>query len=132
MADLVIVDDDPDMGDLLSDFLRSEGHDVRVARNGVEGLELIRGHAPDLTILDVEMPIMTGPDVAMQLLVYDCGLEKIPIVLCSGVLHLDDVAARVGTPYYVAKPYELDDLDALVKRALAERCAPTPPKRSSS
>jgi DNA-binding NtrC family response regulator len=132
MADLIIVDDDTDMGDLLSDFLRSEGHDVRVARNGAEGLELIRDRAPDLTIVDVEMPIMTGPDMALQLLVHDCGLEEIPVVLCSGVLHLGDVAARVGTPYFVAKPYELAELDAVIRRALVERRAPTPMERSSS
>lgn len=61
MASLLIVDDDVDTGDLLADLLRDEGHDVQVARNGREGVAQLRARGPDLVLLDVEMPVLTGP-----------------------------------------------------------------------
>jgi CheY-like chemotaxis protein len=128
MADIVIVDDDEDMADLLSAFLRTTGHDVRVGRNGAEGLELVRTHAPDAIVLDVEMPVMSGPDMAIKLLIHDCGLERIPLILCSGVLQLPQVAAEVGTPYFLSKPYALDTLQRTLSRVLVER---TPPHASA-
>jgi DNA-binding NtrC family response regulator len=126
MAYLVIVDDDVDMAELLSDFLRSQGHEVRVATDGAEGLGLVRGRAPDVLLLDVEMPLVNGPAMAERMLVHDAGLEKIPVILTSGVLNLADVAADVGTPYLLAKPYALDTLNQLIDRALSERRAPRP------
>jgi CheY-like chemotaxis protein len=126
MAALLIVDDDQDMADLLSELLRSEGHEVRVAHDGAEGLAAVHGRAPDVILADVEMPVLTGPEMARAMLVHDLGLEKIPIVLASGVLDLPAVAAAVGTPYYLAKPYSIDALSRLLARVLEERQAPYP------
>jgi len=132
MARLVIVDDDTDMADLLAQVLRGEGHDVRVANDGAEGLELVHADPPDAILLDVEMPVMTGPDMSLALLVRDCGLENIPVVLCSGVLDLEHVAANVGTPYFLPKPCPLDTLDRVLATALVERKAPHPAARLRS
>jgi DNA-binding NtrC family response regulator len=132
MAELLIVDDDSDMADLLSDFLRSKGHDVRVAPDGQAGLALLADRRPDAIVLDVEMPVMTGPELAHELFVRDSGLESIPVLLCSGILNLPKVAERVGTPYFLAKPYALDVLDRSLGRALEERRAPIPLDGSGS
>jgi DNA-binding NtrC family response regulator len=126
MADLLIVDDDLDMADLLAEVLRADGHEVRVAGDGAEGLRLIQTKTPDLVLLDVEMPILTGPDLAHALLVHDLGLETIPLVLSSGILQLDKIADEVGTPYFLAKPYGFDALNQLLASALTERRAPSP------
>jgi CheY-like chemotaxis protein len=78
----------------------------------------------DLILLDVEMPRLTGPEMAYRLFVLDAGKEKIPIVLLSANLDLPRVAATVvGTPYCLAKPYPIDDLFSpfLVDRASARR-----------
>jgi hypothetical protein len=72
------------------------------------------------------MPIMNGPDMALRMLVEDCGLESVPIILSSAVPHLDRIAAGVGTPYFLKKPYDDGALNDLVTRALAERTAPHP------
>ena len=61
------------------------------------------------------------------MLVIDCGLERIPIVFLSGVVDLDDIAARVGTAYYLAKPFSLQALRAVLSKALGEHRAPTYP-----
>jgi FixJ family two-component response regulator len=81
---------------------------------------------PDAVLLDVEMPILDGPGMAYQMFVRNCGLENIPIILLSGVVDLEQVAARVGTPYFLGKPYALGSVQALCDRALVERTPPVP------
>jgi CheY-like chemotaxis protein len=126
MADLLVVDDDLDMADVCSEVLRWRGHTVRLARNGEEGLAEISKGFPDLIVCDVEMPILTGPEMAYRMLLRDAGQEKIPILLSSGVQDLWSVAEQVGTPYFLAKPFTVESLVAMVERALAERIPPTP------
>jgi CheY-like chemotaxis protein len=126
MALLLIVDDDEDTVDILTEILLDEGHRILVARDGLQGLERLRSAPVDLILLDVEMPRLTGPGMAYQLFLRDAGDEKIPIVLVSGVLDLSRVADAVGTPYFLAKPYALAALLALIQRALAERTPPRP------
>jgi DNA-binding NtrC family response regulator len=126
VASIVVVDDDRDVAESLAMLLEAEGHRVRTAHDGREGLTLVRDTRPDLVVLDVEMPLLDGAGMALQLLIYDCGLEDIPIVLVSGSSGLKTVAARIGTPYAVSKPFNVDDFLALVARALEERRAPRP------
>jgi CheY-like chemotaxis protein len=126
MADLLIVDDDQDVAELLSDVLSARGHRVRIAQNGEEGLRELGSQVPDAVLLDIEMPVLDGPGMAYQMFVRDCGLEAIPIVLLSGAVGLERVAARVGTPYFLGKPYSLDAVLALCNKAVAERTPPTP------
>jgi DNA-binding response OmpR family regulator len=130
MAEILVVDDDQDIADTLADVIGMQGHDVRVAYGGLEGLRELDRHLPDLILLDVEMPALDGPGVANQMMAIDLGRERIPIVLASAVLDLPAVAARIGTPYFVGKPFSLSDLMATLERALAERLAPTPNARS--
>jgi DNA-binding NtrC family response regulator len=124
VADLLIIDDDPDSADALSMLMESEGHEVRVGYNGEEGLRLAKEKSPDLVLLDVEMPILDGPGMALEMLVHNMGLEKIPVILLSGVPDLERVANEVGTPYFLGKPYRLAQIMALLDRALTERIAP--------
>ncbi|NVB77855.1 MAG: response regulator [Kofleriaceae bacterium] len=126
MAEVLIVDDDLDIADVTAEVLALDGHVVRVARNGEEGLAEVTKRFPDLIVLDVEMPVLTGPEMATRMLVIDCGREKIPIVLSSGVRELPGVANKVGTPYFIAKPFNVSSLRTLVTRAANERTPPRP------
>lgn len=128
MADVLIVDDDIDCADALSALIEAEGHGVRVAYNGAEGLRLATERRPDLALLDVEMPVVDGPGMAYQMFVRDRGLEDVPLILLSGVVNLPAIAAQVGTPYYLAKPYRYGPISELVRRALRERVVPRPPE----
>jgi DNA-binding NtrC family response regulator len=133
MAKLLIVDDDHIVGDLLAALMVSEGHEVHIARDGRDGLlALVHGELPELVLLDVEMPILTGPEMAYAMFFHDAGMEKIPVILLSGVLDLPAVAAAVGTPYFLEKPYTLDRLLALIHKALVERTPPCPPPACDS
>lgn len=126
MADLLVVEDDADAADALSDVLAFEGHSVRVAHDGEQGLRRVDERTPDLVLLDIEMPLLDGPGMALRMFVHNLGLEKIPIVLVSGVPEISDFAARVGTPYFLPKPYTLDRLVHVIGRALKDRTAPRP------
>lgn len=126
MAEVLIVDDDLDIADVTAEVLALDGHVVRVARNGEEGLAEIAKKFPELIVLDVEMPVLTGPEMATRMLVLDCGREKIPVVLSSGVRELAMVAEKVGTPYFIAKPFDVHGLRTLVARAARERTPPRP------
>jgi FixJ family two-component response regulator len=79
-----------------------------------------------VVLLDVEMPMLTGPQMAFQMFLHDCGQEAIPIVLQSGVKDLTAVAAFVNTPYFLSKPFTVAEMLNLLGRALLERVAPTP------
>ncbi len=126
MADILVVDDDTDVAELLTIVLQSAGHVVRRAADGLEGLRLIEERLPDVIVLDVEMPRLSGPQMAYRLLVADAGRERVPIVLVSGVVDLETVGARVGTPYLLAKPYSAEQLNETLGLALTERRQPLP------
>lgn len=126
MPDILVVDDDLDTAEALSDFLVMQGHRLRIARDGVEGLRCLDDRLPDLVLLDVEMPRLSGPGMAYQMFLRDVGRESIPIVLLSGLLDLPEVAAAVGTPYFLGKPYAIEAALALIARALEERAPPVP------
>lgn len=126
MANLLVVDDDDDIVEGLEDLLAPEGHTVLVAHDGVEGLARLDEAVVDAVLLDVEMPRLTGPQMAYEMFLRDAGREKIPIILLSGQMDLRRIAAIVGTRYYLAKPYSVDDLFAMIDRALVEQAPPTP------
>jgi DNA-binding response OmpR family regulator len=127
MPEVLIVDDDLDIVDALAELLTDEGYDVSVAHDGCEGLECLRARMVDLILLDIDMPRLTGTEMADQVFLMDVGREKIPIVLLSAKLDLARVAARIGTPYFLMKPYPFDELLRLVVRALLERKSPVAP-----
>ncbi len=126
MANVLLVDDDPDIGDVLRDALCALGHSTRLARNGQEGLACVRDESPDLIISDVEMPITSGPDMALEIFRHDAGLELIPILLISGCRDLRHIAEHVGTPYFLVKPFSVGKLAGMLDHALAERRSPHP------
>jgi len=126
MSKLLVVDDDRDVAEALSSVLEDEGHEVVIAADGQRGLDEIARRRPDAVLLDVEMPVLDGPTMAAQLVARDSGDEKIPIVLVSGATELSRIAGRVGTPYFLAKPYSIATLSALLDRVATEHHAPEP------
>jgi CheY-like chemotaxis protein len=124
VADILIVDDDVDLADLLEEALVDHGFHTRRAHNGAQGLAELEKAIPDAIVLDVEMPVLDGPALAMKMWLHDVGFEDVPIVLVSGAVGLRDIAAQVGTPYYLPKPYTLEAVTTLTDRAVAEHEAP--------
>jgi len=128
MANVLIVDDNPDTVILCTELLESVGHCITKGFSGEEGLRSLRsGPLPDCVLLDVDMPVLSGPEMVRCMLLRDAGAEKIPIVLVSGRVDLCTVARRMGTPYFLAKGiYGYGEaLLRILARALAERRAPS-------
>jgi CheY-like chemotaxis protein len=125
MAHLLLVDDNKDLVNVLGEILRGEGHEVHTASTGEEGLVVLRSASlPDAVVLDVDMPVLGGPGMAHKMLRHDGGEEKIPIILMSGREDLPEIAQKMGTSYFLAKPPTLAAFLTLLDRALRERRPP--------
>ena len=117
-AQLLVIEDDHDVSEILTQILSHAGWTVRVARNGVEGLAALEERRPDGILLDLEMPLLDGARLAYAVRNRQDGLENTPIILLSGLSGLAVVAAALGTPYYLNKPCRPEVLVAAITDAL--------------
>ena len=106
---LLIVDDEKDFVDMLAERLEAKGFDVIESFDGKEGLEKARSEEPDLIILDIIMPEMSGYDVCRKLKLDD-KLKKTPIVMLTAKFEPNDInfGKEMGADAYLTKPLELD------------------------
>jgi len=117
MARIIVVDDEPEMVRGLEDNLRYEGHETLAATNGADALALVAREAPDLVILDVMMPVMSGWDVVKEL--RRRGLDVPVIMLTARGEEVDRVLGlELGADDYVTKPFSLRELLARVRAVL--------------
>jgi len=125
MAKILIVEDEPNMVAGLRDNFEFEGYQVLTAPDGVAGLERALSESPDLVILDVMMPRMSGLDVCKQL---KSKKPAIPIIMLTARGQEVDkvVGLELGADDYVTKPFSIRELLARVKAVL--RRAGTVPK----
>ena len=111
---VLVVDDDPDILDALSEILEVEGYQVDRARNGREALQRLEQAAPDLVLLDLMMPVMDGWEFARSL-----GADaRPPIIVLSADRNVSSKAREIGALGWLAKPFELSELLAAVRRAV--------------
>ena len=124
MAKILIVEDEPNMVAGLRDNFEFEGYQVITAPDGVAGLERALSESPDLLILDVMMPRMSGLDVCKQLKAKRPGLPI--IMLTARGQEVDKVVGlELGADDYVTKPFSIRELLARVK-AVLRRAQGTP------
>ena len=122
MSRVLIVEDDRAMAVALSDGFSYEGFDVEVAGDGAEGLRLAREADPDLVILDIMLPKMTGLEVCKTL--RDEGSALPIIMLTARGQEIDKVLGlKLGADDYVTKPFSFMELRARVD-AVLRRAAP--------
>jgi len=126
MAKILIVEDEPNMVAGLRDNFEFEGYQVLTAPDGVSGLERALSESPDLVILDVMMPRMSGLDVCKQL---KAKKPSMPIIMLTARGQGVDkvVGLELGADDYVTKPFSIRELLARVKAVL--RRAGTIPKQ---
>src|ERR1700686_4137371 len=117
MARILIVEDEPNMVAGLRDNFEFEGYQVIPAPDGIAGLERALSEAPDLVILDVMMPRMSGLDVCKQL---KSKRPSIPIIMLTARGQEGDqgVGVELGADDYVTKPFSIRELLARVKAVL--------------
>ena len=115
-ARILVVDDEPNIADLLSAALTFEGYDVGVAATGAEALEMVRTYRPNLVMLDVMLPDLDGNEVCRRLRQQG---EQMPIVFLTARDTTEDkVEGLAMGDDYVTKPFSIDELMARVGAVL--------------
>jgi CheY-like chemotaxis protein len=113
---ILLVEDQPELRESLSELLQEEGYRVRTAQDGAEALRLLRsGPVPDLILLDLVMPRMSGWDFAVAKDI-DCRLAPIPLILLSGAGALRHQEQPLAADAVLEKPFEVDQLFSLLRR----------------
>ncbi len=122
MATILLIEDDPFFVDLLRLHLVAAGYTVQVARDPAEGLRSLLEDVPDLILLDLDLPYLSGIEV-LEALRSDPASWKIPIIIVTG--RTDDETytrcAKIGFDGFFAKPLVGDKLSKAIAETLAER-----------
>ncbi len=116
-ARILVIDDEADVRELLRDILSDAGHDVEMAHNGCEGIEMFEKQPYDLVLTDLGMPVMSGWEVAGKIRQMN---KCVPIALVTGWnVVLDDAALHSsGVNLVVHKPFQVDQVLNLVKEGV--------------
>jgi CheY-like chemotaxis protein len=130
VCSVLIADDNRDAADTLSMLLATEGYRTCVAHSGGEALDLARRERPDVLILDIGMPDMTGYEVAGRIRAEDWGRRALLIAATGWGQQADKIrSAEAGFDHHLTKPVAPDALEALLAefaQRLAARRATSP------
>ena len=119
---ILLVEDDTTLQETLGQVLRGEGFEVFQALDGEEGFKLASEKKPDLILLDLVLPKMSGFDVLKQLKETE-EIKHIPVIVLTNLGSPEDIQKALyagATTYLLKASYELDDVLAKVKKSLQE------------
>jgi len=116
---ILLIEDEPDIAEVLEYNLEKEGYDVEVARRGDSGLEAVRRDTPDLILLDLMLPGLDGLELT-RLLKRDGGTARVPIVMLTARGEEVDriVGLELGADDYISKPFSPREVVLRVKAVL--------------
>ncbi len=120
MTKILIAEDEPDIRDLIAFTLRFSGYEVVAVGNGAEALDAAPVEMPDLIMMDVRMPRMTGYEACQQMKL-DSRIKDIPVVFLSAKGQDSEIKTglEVGASEYLLKPFAPTELTERVKQILA-------------
>ena len=121
MVRILVAEDERDIRDLIAFTLRFADFEVEVAKNGAEAVEKAPQVNPDLILMDVRMPLMTGYE-ACEALKQNPKTKDIPVIFLSAKGQESEIqeGLEVGAMDYILKPFAPDELTSQVKRVLSE------------
>lgn len=121
---VLVVDDDPSLAEMLTIVLRSEGYEPSVVRDGSRALVAFREVQPDLVLLDLMLPGLSGLDVCKQIR----SESGVPIIMLTAKTDTVDVVLGLesGADDYVMKPFKPKELTARIRARLRRADAPAP------
>jgi two-component system, chemotaxis family, CheB/CheR fusion protein len=113
---VLVVDDNQDAAGALKLLLESDGHEVKIASDGMSGLALARAYKPDYVLLDIGLPRLNGYEIAASLRA-DAALKDLVIVAITGYGQVHDRArtAAVGFDHHLTKPVEFTTLQEIFR-----------------
>jgi DNA-binding response OmpR family regulator len=117
LSRILAVDDDPGVRELLNDFLSARGYTVETVADGPSALAAVQRNPPDLLLLDLMMPGMTGMDVLRRL---HGSSQRMPVIVVTAVTEeeVGRTALSSGAVDYITKPIDLAYLERAVSTAL--------------
>jgi CheY-like chemotaxis protein len=110
---VLVVDDEPEVRQVLLEFLSSRGYDVEAASGGAEAVAIVEAARPDLVLLDVAMPDMDGVETLKRINAIAPDLAVI-MVTANADIGITSKLLALGAVDYVPKPFDLDYLDQAV------------------
>jgi len=117
MKKLLIVEDDPNLGQILSEYLGIKGYDSKLCKDGEEGLKTFKSEVFDLCILDIMLPKMDGFSLAKEIRMMD---KQIPLIfLTAKTMKIDIIEGfKIGADDYITKPFSMEELLLRLKAIL--------------
>lgn len=116
---ILVIDDEKDICSFLKNVLEESGYRAFVAYDGIEGLESIEQHNPNLIILDMNMPKMSGIEFYARLASVNQGVPQTPIIILSGHGEMKPIFENLHVAAFVTKPIVISDFLEVVQRALS-------------
>ena len=118
MADMkiLVVDDDPNISELLKKYFVNEGYEVKVASDGAEGVSLFKMFEPDLVLLDIMLPKKDGWQVCRE--IREISSKPVIMVTAKGEVFDKVLGLELGADDFVVKPFDMKELSARVKAVL--------------
>lgn len=113
---VLVADDHPDTADTLAEVLRLFGHDVRSVYDGAQALETVEQFEPDVVILDINMPLADGYQVARALRARQDGRQFIVAMTGASARETEAKALQAGFDVHLVKPVSLDTITKLLER----------------
>ena len=113
---ILIVDDDPNISDLLKMYFENEGYDVKLAADGSEGLNFFKMYEPDLVLLDIMLPKKDGWQVCRE--IREISSKPVIMVTAKGEVFDKVFGLELGADDFVTKPFDMKELSARVKAVL--------------
>ncbi|WML24472.1 response regulator [Neobacillus sp. OS1-33] len=117
---ILIVDDQFGIRILLNEVFQKEGYQTFQAANGIQALEIVTKHDPDLVLLDMQIPGMDGIEILKRMKVIDPNIRVI-IMTAYGELDMIQEAKDLGAITHFAKPFDIDDIRAAVRKHIPQK-----------
>ncbi|MED1469087.1 MULTISPECIES: response regulator [Bacillus] len=117
---ILIVDDQFGIRILLNEVFQKEGYQTYQAANGIQALDIVKKHDPDLVLLDMKIPGMDGIEILKRMKVIDPEIRVI-IMTAYGELDMIQEAKDLGAITHFAKPFDIDDIRAAVKKHMPQK-----------
>ncbi|MFL9833734.1 response regulator transcription factor [Chryseobacterium terrae] len=114
---IMVCDDDQGILDVLQMLLETEDFTVFTEINSPDVINQIKQNSPDLLLLDLWMPLLSGDQVLKQIR-QDEMIKNLPVIVLSASVDGSDIAADAGANAFVAKPFDMDDLVLKIKGLL--------------
>ena len=111
---VLVVDDEPAIQMVVADALADEGHEARTAGSGREALALLDRWLPDIILLDLTLPEMSGQAFRAAQRALGGPRSEVPVILVTGAHQQDGLVQEMGALGMLRKPFDLDALIALV------------------